>query len=132
MPADRDGGVAVVGEHPLPVGLRPELGHLGGRLERERELAVATGARARRARRPGEPEAPEELAPRPPLVAGAGGDERLERVPAGGAAAGEVADVGVGLPGGERLGLALADRADVAEADPDRPGLDACSGRRSG
>ena len=56
------------------------------------------------------------------------GDERLERGPVHRRAAGEVGDVGVRLPGDDRLGLLLADRADVAEPDPHRAVLVRASG----
>ena len=46
--ADREARLAVVGEHPLPVGLLRKLGRLGGRVERQRELALlAAASRAR-------------------------------------------------------------------------------------
>ena len=92
MDADRERRVLVVGEHPLPAGLRRQLRDLGGRLERQRELAVAAAERLAARRHA---EAPEQLAPRPPLVARARRDERLERVLLHRRTAREVADVGV-------------------------------------
>ena len=67
----------VVGEHPLPRRLFRQLRDLGGRLERQRELSVAATDRLTTR---GDTETPEELAPRPPFVTGAGRDERFERI----------------------------------------------------
>ena len=100
MHADRERRVPVVGEHLLPRRLRGQLGDLGRRLERQRELAVAA---ADRLAARGHAEPPEQLPPRPPLVAGARGDERLERVLLHRRAPREIADVGVRLRGRDRL-----------------------------
>src|SRR5258708_22408330 len=82
MDAYRERDVLVVGEHPLPVGLAGQLWRLGRGLEWEHELARAGGATRRRA------ELPEQVASRAPVVAGARGDDRLERVDPGGRPAG--------------------------------------------
>ena len=121
MRADREAGQPVVGEHPLPVGLLREVRHRRGGLERQRKLAVSL-PHALRAR--DDARAPEELPPRPEAVAGARGDERLQRGPVHRRAPGEVGDVGVRLLGRHRLGLLLADRPDVAEPDPHGAVLD--------
>src|SRR5262249_44199561 len=89
---------------------------LRGRPERQRQLA------ARRSGRDAEP--PEESPPLAPAIAGACGDQRLQRVAARSSPPREVADVGVRLPGLDRVRLLLADRAHVTEADPDSAALD--------
>src|SRR5262252_2133532 len=75
MNADRERRVAVVGEHALPARLFGQRGNLGSGLERQRELTVAApdGLSPR-----GDPEPPQQLAARAPVVAGACGDERLQ------------------------------------------------------
>src|SRR5215211_4073907 len=80
MQPNRDAGGAVVREHPLPRRLLAQLRRVDGGLERKRQLALLP-ARAGNALRPWhEAELPEQ---RPPgaaeALAGAAGDERLER-----------------------------------------------------
>src|SRR3954466_9850358 len=77
MDTDRERGVLVVGTGPVPRCLLWQIRDLGSRLERQRELAVPTGDRLA-ARSDTQP--PQNLTPRPPLVAGAGRDERFEHV----------------------------------------------------
>src|SRR5690348_11126616 len=114
MDADRDRRVLVVGEHPLPRALLRERRGLGGRLERQRELAVAArdGLAAG-----GDAEPPEKLTPLPPLVARTRCDERLERVRPDRRTAREVAEVGVRLLRLDRPRVLLSDRLHVPEPD---------------
>ena len=121
MDTHRHRRVLVVGEHLLPVGLLRQLGDLRRRLERQRKLTVPAGDRL--ATR-GDAEAPEQLAARPPLVTGAGCDERLERVAVHRRPARKVAEIGVRLPGLDRLRIGFAHRLHVAETDPYRTVLD--------
>ena len=121
MDAHRHRRVLVVGEHLLPVRLLRELGNLGCRLERQCQLAVST--RDRLAAR-GDTEPPQQLAPRPPVVARACRDERLERVDMHGRPSSKVAEVGIGLSCLDGLRVRLADRLHIADPDPDRAILD--------
>ena len=119
--------MAVVGEHPLPVGLLRQLGRRGGRARAAARAAAApppgtlSGARrqrraaraARAARRRSRRTRPTRRAP-PARRRRAGARLRkIAHASAYGCAARR-----------PRLGLVGADRADVAEPDPDRPVLD--------
>jgi hypothetical protein len=64
----REAGRAVVGEHLFPLGLWRKVGNGRGRLERERQLAVATSCVVR-TRHDANP--PEEVTARAEAVAGA-------------------------------------------------------------
>ena len=120
--ADRDGRVAVVGEHALPVGLR--------RAARASPRSGRSGARAGASRRPRSRGAASRRGARAARVAAPTRRRRLTATIASSASAAtgarraRSADVGVRLPGDDRLRLVLADRADVAEPDPHRAVLD--------
>ena len=122
MRADRERRVAVVGEHlapsrsgraaPAPPRSARSAARAGGRRRRALSPRGVMPRRQSRSRRgPHSSQAP---------AATSASSAPLRRR----AAAGEVADVGVGLLGDERGGRLLADRADVAEPDPDRALLD--------
>src|SRR6266513_5629199 len=80
MRPDGEARQPVVGEHPLPGRLLGQFRCRRGRVERERQLARLAARAGNAGRAKGKTELPEQLPPLAELVAGSGGDERLEPV----------------------------------------------------
>src|SRR5918992_3437669 len=80
MRADGETRLAVVGEHPLPLGLLAESGSLGRRIERQRELARFAGRPGNALGARHEAELPEQHAAIAEQIACAGCDQGLETV----------------------------------------------------
>jgi hypothetical protein len=64
MRSDREPGMAIVREHPLPASEIAKLGRRGGLVEQERQLLRLPVRPGNRLRTEGEPELPEELTAR--------------------------------------------------------------------
>jgi len=61
---DREARLPVIGQHLLPLGWRAELGRLGGRVERKRELTFLTSGAGNALRARDEAQLPEQRAAR--------------------------------------------------------------------
>src|SRR5204862_6708804 len=81
MDSDREAGLAVVGEHPFPAGEVGQVGSLGGRVERERQLLRPPSGAGDGLRPEDETELPEQVSsPLAEAVARTSLDECFERV----------------------------------------------------